>query len=781
MINQILYSLRILFKYRLYSGISLIGLGIAISSFWFITNFVKNSHQYDAFHQNHDRIYRLTMEVTAGGSTDHYATTGKPLGSLLTQNYSGISVFAKMNLYGNIVVQVNDELFKEEGFFNVNPGTLDVFTFDFLDGDKTTCFANPNSILLSRSLAEKYFNKVEVVDQEITIDEIPYNVKGVFEDWPENSHLDVSALFYSEVAAQNYEPQDWFDLEQYNYVLLDPANDQNDLNNKLAQLKAQYVTPILEGSDMDVKFNSQALNELYFEPGLIDDVPKGNLLYIHALAFAGLLVLLIAGLNYINLSLTQSTQRTKEILLKKILGISRKQLLLQSVIESWTMTLLVLMISAVLIFTFNNVYFEYTSYQAIDITRNWLLLLIILFIIFVFGLLGTSYSGVHLSFSSPLINKGGTSANTFKKVLLGFQFAITSVILIATLTMNKQVNFMKNKDLGFSKQQVLIVGLPDNEELKGKQIEFREQIKNFTTIKNASLIGGGALPGEENGKEIFQVIIDGHKAERVYNIYRIDENYCGLLDIKFASGRNFQTNRLSDKNDAVIINESLAKSLNWENPLDKIVWYGDQPRKVIGVVQNFHNKSLHNVIEPIVFIYDESYASNLLVKANTSDVGIIKSLWGEFFPNIPLTLTYFDQYIDAMYAKEDHLFKLLGFFSIVALALCCMGLFAIFSLHVLQKTKEMSIRKVLGANALNLLKSVTRSYVMITFLAICLAIPVAWLFMNNWLDEFSYKIQLDPIIFVLSASLILFVSFIALSYHVVKILNVNPVDSLKYE
>lgn len=781
MINQRNFSLRILFKYRLYSGISIIGLGIAISSFWFIANFVKNSHQYDAFHNNSNRIHRLTMEVTAGGSAEHYATTGKPLGDLLSKDYSGINAYAKMTPLGNTTVKVNTELFNEKGFFGVNPGTLDVFTFDFISGNEKTCFSSPNSVLLSRSLADKYFNSIDVVDKQIVIEENQYTIKGVFENWPENSHLDVNALLYSEGVASDYEPQDWFDLEHYNYVLLDPSINPKDLSNKLEQLTTKRLTPILDGSGIDVKFQFQPLTGLYFEPGLIDDVPKGNLMYVNALVFAGLLVLLISGLNYINLSLTQSTKRLKEISLKKILGMSKIQLLLQNGIETLVMSLLILLISGILIFTFDNLYFHYTGFHAIDITGDWLLLMIIFLITCIFGLLGTSYAGLFISFSNTLISKGGTSVNTFKKVLLGFQYGIASIIIIATITMDKQINFMKNKDLGFSKEQVLIVGLPDNEELKANLIQFKEQVKSFGTIKNVSLIGGGALPGEENGKDIFQVTIDGNKAEMVYNIYRIDENYCKLLGIRFAIGRNFQADRLTDKNDAVVINEALAKSLNWKNPIGKTVWYGEHPRKVIGVVQNFHNKSLHNVIEPIVFIYDENYSSNLLVKTQTSNVGTIRSLWADFFPDIPFQLTYFDQFIDSMYAKEDHLVKLSGFFSIVSLTLCCMGLFAIFSLHVLQKTKEMSIRKVLGAKTINLIKTATKSYATTTFLAIGIAIPVAWFFMNNWLNEFSYKIRMDAFIFIFAASLILLISCVTLIYHIIKALNANPVDSLKCE
>ena len=467
--------------------------------------------------------------------------------------------------------------------------------------------------------------------------------------------------------------------------------------------------------------------------------------------------------------------------MKKILGISRKQLFLQSGAESLVMTVLVMMISSMVILLTNQLYLTYTSFQPFSLSENWLLLLSLFLLTFVLGLLGNTYSGAYLTLSSKLIQKEGKSVAIFKKVLLGLQFAIASVILIVTLTMDKQINFMKNKDLGFSKEQILIVNLPGNEELMDKRIQFREKIKGFASIEKASLIGSGALPGEENGKELFGVTIDGNQSERVYNIYRIDENYSELLDIKLTSGRNFQTDRLSDQTNSVIINEELAKSLNWQNPLGKKIWCYDEEREVIGVVKNFHNKSLHNLIEPIVFMFDMNYSTNLLVKTSSSEVGMIKTAWADFFPNVPYSHTYFDQFIGSMYTKEDQLVRLLGFFSLVSLALCCMGLFALFSLHILQSTKELSIRKILGANAMNLLRIVSSSYVVVALLAIGLAIPIAWLFLNNWLDGFSYRIPINPIIFIRSIGLILLASCLAISYHIVKALKTNPADSLKHD
>ncbi len=779
--NGFRIGLRILFKYRLYTGISLVGLAIAITSVWFIANYVTNSYRYDAYQDNADRIHRLSMQVTAGGNTDHYATSGKPLGSVLAENYSGIDNYARLTFQGNTVVRVNDELFKENGFFKTNSEALEVFTFDFISGNTNTPVLDPNSILLSRSLAEKYFGGTEVVNKPITIGDHAYTIQGVYEDWPKNSHVNPKALLHSEGLAADYELQEWFNLEHYTYVVLDGSIDPKDLEGQLAQMTTEHLKPGLEGSGVDIQFMAQPLKGLYFAPALIDDVPKGNSKYVYALLFAGLLVLLIAGLNSINLSLTQSTQRTKEIQLKKMLGISRGQLVFQSAMESGIMTVLVLLVAAILVLAFTNTYFQYSGFQALDVTNQWLLLLVIPLITFGFGLLGTSYSGVYLSFSGNLVNTKKTSVNTFKKVLLGFQFAIASIILIATLTMNKQIHFMKNKDLGFSKEQVMIVDLPGNEELKDKHIQFRERVKSFPTIQSASLIGGGALPGEENGKEIFQVTVEGEEVEKVFNFYRVDENFSELLELQLALARNFEANRPSDKEDAVLINQALAQSLQWENPLDQTIYYYGKPRKVIGVVQNFHNQSLHNAIEPIVFLYDEAYATKLLVKTAMGNVGLVETAWADFFPNTPFALSHFDQFIDAQYIQEDDLAKLLGFFSLVSLGLCCMGLFAIFSLHLLQKTKELSIRKVLGANAWHLVRTTTRSYVGVAVLALGVAIPVAGYLMENWLSGFSYRISLDALVFIGAAILILGMSGVTLLYHILKSVRVNPVTALQSE
>jgi putative ABC transport system permease protein len=778
--NSLQVSLRILFKYRLYTGISVVGLSVAISSFWFIANYVDNAYGFDSFQQNANRIYRLTMNVTTSGSADEYATTGMPLGDIISKDYPGLSAYARLAAHNKVKISLTDRSFNEKSVFGANTDALEVFTFDFITGNKPSALSRTNSVILSRSLAEKYFNSVDIINQSITIDEKHYLVKGVFEDWPQNSHLDVKALFLEENLASGYQIQDWFNLDYYNYVLLDPLATQDDLNKMLAQLVGEYLTPELEASGIGVKFDSQLLNDLHFAPALIDDVPKGNVMYVKALALAGFLVLLISGLNFINLTLTQSIKRHREISIKKIFGISRRQLLQQNILESLVMTFLVLIFSVVLVIIFDDLYFNYTGLHGVELGGKWFLIMSLVLLTFLFPLLGTSYNGLYLSFSSNLIGRSKASIGILKKLLLMFQFIVATIIIIATLVMAEQIDFMKGKNLGFSKEGILIVDLPEKEELKTKMIQFRETVLGLSTVQNASLIGGGSLPGQENGKEIFEGEVGGKRTERVFNFYRVDDNYLDLLNIKLKSGRNFQAARASDKTDAVIINEVLAKSMNWQEPIGATLWY-DKPRTVIGVVSNFHNKSLHDLIEPVVLIYDENYSSSLLVKTSSANIETIKSVWTSFFPDTPFEVSYFDQFIEGKYAGEDNLVNLLGFFSIVSLVICCTGLFAIFSLHVLQKTREMSIRKVLGANFLNLIKATTRNYMLIALLAISIATPISWFLMNTWLMEFSYKVKMEPLAVIFSASLILLISALTIMYHVIKAITVNLVDTLKCE
>ena len=440
---------------------------------------------------------------------------------------------------------MNEEVFRETGLFRANPSLPSVFTFDFLSGDEQS-LADPNSIILSKSLAEKYFDGADVMGKQLLINDHSFTVTGVFRDWPKHSHLEINALVSLKETAE-YEAQSWFNLEQYTYIKVAGTMGESELAEKLDHLVAEQLSPLIEGSGLSVRFRAQPLRNVYFSPGLVDDVNKGSIIYIHLLGIAGLLVLLVSGLNYINLTLTRSTLRSKEILLKKIFGISPRQLFMQSAMESFVTTLFVTLLTTILIIAGENLYASYTGFSSLVLIDKWPFILVIISLVFVFGLVGSSYSGMYLSFSSPSIAKEGRRIRLFKKLLLGFQYAITAVILILTFAMGRQLDFIKNKDLGFAREGIVILHVPEEEATSSALPQFREHLRSIAWIKHASLVGGGALPGEENGKDLFEVTIDGNKTEKVFNIYRVDEHYFDLLEIELASGRKFSADQLSDR------------------------------------------------------------------------------------------------------------------------------------------------------------------------------------------------------------------------------------------
>ncbi len=779
MMHAILFTFRLLYKNRGYQIVGILGLAIGIASCWFIANYVQHHYTYDKFHSYANRIYRINMAFTAGETTDHFAPTGTPVGEFLAKKYASIESYAKLKFGEDPIVEIKGEKLKAHHFFFANSGIFDVFSFVFIRGDKSSALVDPNTVLITKSMALKYFGHVDVIGEEMIVDDNLLKVTGVFEDWPSNSHLKINALMAESRDHQNYDIQSWFDLEQYNYVLVNPKLSSADLEDLLSQLVLDEIAPELEGLGVSVKFYAERLDQVFFQPGLIDDVRKGNIAYVNTLAIAGLMVLFIAGLNFINLGLSQATRRRKEIGLRRILGISRWQLFRQRSMESFIIMVLVLVAAVILTLVLSPYFYQMAGIE-MNI-NNWPMFGFLSLFIFFSSFFGSGNTSVAVFFSRQPLNTDRKSVTLFRKLLVGIQLAISSIILMATFIVQKQIDYINTKDLGFSSGQVMIINLPEQEEFKNNAQLFKSTLQDYESVAAVSLINGGALPGEENGKELFEVMVNGSKEERVYNIYGVDENYFDLLSIDFALGRSFEDSIITDKTEAVIINQVLARTMQWEQPLGQTIWVHGKRCKVIGVTQNFHNKSLHNVIEPIVFIYDQEYTSNLLLKTTIDQENLVKTLWSQFYTDLPFEWHFFQDQIANMYTSEKQLRKLLTNFAIISIILSCMGVIAIFSIHLQQKTKEMSIRKVFGANGLQLLRAMTKNYFTLTLISVGLAGVVVWLIKREWLNSFIYKVEINPIAIGLLGLFVMLFMVFALTYHLLKLMQINPIDTLKQE
>ncbi len=779
MIYSIVFTFRLLFKYRAYSFVAIVGLALALATSWYIANYVHYFYKYDAFHEKAERIYRITMSFETGESTDHFAPTGTPVGEFLSNQFANIENFARLKFTDAPIAKIEDQQFKIHDCFVANQGIFDVFSFKFLSGNKATALDQPNSIILSGSLAKSYFGEDDALGRQLVINNLSYDVTGIFEDWPGNTHINVNALLSESNVKPDYDIQSWADLEQFNYVLVSEGVTKIDLQTNLAQLVEEHITPQLEGMGISIKYDAEPLKQVFFLPGLTDDIVKGNKHYVHALVIAGILIFVIATLNFLNLNLMQSARRAKEIALRKALGLTSRGLIQLKSLESVLITVLVIIVGIVLTF---SVYPFYRSLVGIEIAVNWwniFLFGLLITVIFLIGLAGAGSGPGFSLFSVTGFSKNNSSNKFFRMFLIGFQLLISMLIVMATLVVSQQVNFIKRKDLGYTSDQVMIINLPGDEALKSKADILKFEMLKYKGIKNVSIVGGGALPGEENGKEIFEIKVNGSKEERVYNIYRVDTDYFKLLDIKIANGRAFSVENATDTSEAIMINQVLATSLGWENPIGKTIWAWGKPRKVIGVVQNFHNKSLHNVIEPIVFVYDESYPSNILVKASTDQIDLVKTSWSKVYGENPMEIVFFKNQLSHLYEKENQLLSLLKYFSILSILLSCMGAIAVFALHIQQKTKEMSIRKVFGAGGLQIFNAITKRYLSITICAILLANISLWFLQQLWFSNFEYKVEINLLTLGFQGLLVLVVLFIAISYHLMRIMLVNPARTLR--
>ncbi|MEL6539062.1 MAG: ABC transporter permease, partial [Bacteroidota bacterium] len=452
MYTSLKHAFRILFRYRLYTLFAWLGLSIAVSSVWFIAQYVQQTQSFDAFHPEPEVIYRVTMEVAAGSETEHYATTGLPLGEQLQAQYPGVMAYARLTFRPG-VIRHQDATFQESGVYTANSETFQVFGFDWLEGSTPSPLAAPNSLVLTESLAQKYFPTTQAVGQTLMVDDEEYTVAGVFRDWPGTSHLEVQALLAAPAMA--YDAQSWFDLESYTYLRLNPSSTHTQLNEQLQLLQERELVPIMEGSGLQAELYAQPLPEVYFSSGLTYDVPKGNRAYVYALTGAGWLIFLVAALNFVNLNLTRSTQRTKEILVKKTLGMSPRQLWWQSGYESLGVTLLVVILAGVLVLLLRPYYESFTGLPMAPFQSMASLAALLVVSLLGLGLLGSGYSGTYLSFQRPTLSHISTQRPLLKHLLLGFQYTLAVILLVITLGMGRQLDYMRQKDMGFAQEHLL--------------------------------------------------------------------------------------------------------------------------------------------------------------------------------------------------------------------------------------------------------------------------------------------------------------------------------------
>jgi putative ABC transport system permease protein len=801
--NYIIIAFRNLLRNRVNTLINLTGLSLGISCCLLITLFVQDELTYDQYHEQKEVIYRVSNIMRMGTNQDHYALTSMAVGPGLTEAYPEIDTFVRFRYSSNRVsVKYQEKLFNERLIYMVDPNVFDVFSYQLLKGNRQTALAKPGVIVLTASLAEKYFGNEEPMGKVIELNNNNYEVTGVMEDLPSNSDLPINALIsmldMPEQAQQTF-MWDWGRLGFYTFLKMKNPVNPDDFKEKLEKFSQERVIPFWKENSIDgeMHYELTPLQELHFRTDMSYDTPKGDKSYLYIFSMVAIFILLIACINYINLSVAQSTRRSTEVGIRKTSGAERSHLIIQFMGESLILSIAALALSIIIVEVslpvFNHLAEKSFSFENLFHPE---ILLTMLGIVTVVGVLAGSYPALYLSSFNPVdVLKGNlklSGKNWLRKSLVVVQFTISVVMIIATLIVYEQMNYLKNRDLGFNKDQVMVVEVPRDTALFRKFTQVKHELLSNPGVKDVATTGR-SVPGENTGSLLFRTEqANGELKENHYNVISVDEKFMEVMDIDLVDGRNFERSRQTDPQQAFMVNRAFVKAMGWENPIGKRMQWGLMPNNqaandghVVGVFEDYHYASLHNQIDPLVWLYNPNAPGRLLIDLKGGDisnsVSFVEEKWKSFDPGHPMEYFFLDAFFDSQYQQEEKMMQIFGYFSILTILIACMGLFGVASFVTQQRTKEVGIRKTLGADTGQIVYLLSRDFAVLVLISILIAAPLSWLGMTIWLEGFAYPTQMPVYAFGLAGLASLAIALLTTGYHAIKAARSNPVHALRHE
>lgn len=794
--NLVLVALRNLKRDKWYSLLNILGLAIGISFSLLLIFYIIDELSYDRYNEKADRIYRVNAYVKEPDKdTMRWAITPFPMGEALSKDYPEVEEAVRFVGAGggnDIMYKNGDQRLYENKVFFVDSNIFKVFTHKFIEGNPKTALVAPNSMVLTQSVAEKFFgrNKTYVGKTLENINGDVYKVTAVIKDVPKNSHLLFNILISRSSLPADF-ASNWGGFGFYTYVLLKPNTNAASFEKKLLPVYDKYLASIFAQFNIKMRFGIIPVTAIHLHADTANEPEElGSMSYIYIFAAVAFFMLVIACINYMNLTTARSARRAKEIGIRKVAGSTQKQLVAQFLVESIVTACFALLLSigiiALLLPAFNSISGKYISFFTLLQPKT---LLITLGVAAFTGLAGGSYPAFYLSKFNPVnILKGSLSKAsgnvTLRRVLVVVQFSIAMIMLICTWVVYGQLKYLRNKDLGFNKEQVMNLRI-NGPNMSSKITAFKNEMRNIPQVLSVST--AQAVPGQNINLQLFSVQSKNGFVEQGVNNYAIDENYINTLGMKMAKGRNFTG--LSDTLRSIIVNEKMTQQFGWgDNAIGKRVKFpGDTSGnylEVIGVVKDFNQQSLYNPIAPLILFY-QPVSNGVQLKLNTQNitpaVKSIENTWKKIFPDIVFQYTFLDQDFDSQYAADQKRGKIFTAFSILTIAITCLGLLGLIAFTTQQRQKELSIRKIMGAGVVEIVPLVTRNFIALVGISCLIAFPIAYLFMDKWLKIFPYNTGLSATPFLLSALTVLVITMLTVSFHAVKAATANPVKALRSE
>jgi len=795
--NYLKIALRNIKKHKGYSFINIASLAVGLSCCILILLYIRYEFSYDKYHNDAQYIYRVVREHQGRSVWDN--SSEHPLAASLKENFPEVVKATRVKKNDEVgVVEYNSKRFNEEGIYFVDKDFLEIFTFPLVSGDIHTALNEPFSVLITQEMAEKYFGNEEPVSKTLRIKEwyreikYDYKIKGVLKNIPENSHFIFDFLVsYNTLYTLKREGRDsvetWSYYEPKTYIKLESHAKPIDLEGKFPAFLRKYKGE----KSASERLRLQPLIDIHLGGNLRYELEtNSNMRYLYLFSAIAFFIMLIACLNYINLSVARSAKRAIEVGMRKVVGANKVQLVRQFLGESMVFSILALIISFLLVgFVLPAFGYLIERNLTLSLFQDLDMLLVFLGIAVFIGLLSGSYPAFFISSFHPIqiikgtLRIGSKSSAVFRNSLVVVQFVVSIVLIVCTFVIHNQLSFIRNRNLGFDKEQMVTVYTMDRN-LKGNPESLKREL-----LKNPEILGVSAsldLPTTIRRTSTIEWEEQGERRKLGLNYTFVDYDFFNVYDIELAKGRKFSEDFSMDKEQAVVINETAARNLGWENPVGRRFQTQGREWTVIGVIKDFHFQSLHWEIAPLVFLFYEGrgidYFSIKFSPFNIpSTLGFIKEKWIRFSPEFPFQYAFLNERVDKIYKAEQKLGKSFDIFTLVALSIACLGLIGLASFISEQKRKEIGIRKVLGADFQSIIVLLARDFVKCIAVAAVIAWPIGYFVMERWLQNFVYRTSIGIEIFILSGLLAFVIALTTVSYQSIKDALANPVDSLRYE
>ena len=796
--NFIKTAFRTLLKNKGFTVINILGLALGLATCLLIVFYVVDELSYDRYNTKADRIYRVNMDMKYGGNVASFAITPPPLAATLANNFPEVEKTARLIHDTGVRIKKGNEYIQEEKVVYADSELFNVFTFPMIEGDPKTALSEPNTAVITETTAKRYFNNTQAVGKTLTVmGNINYKITGVIKDIPNQSHFKFD-FFLSLAARADAKSNEWNNFSYTTYILFKPGADPKKLEAKLPgilkkNMGANYDR--LEKSGNYFHLNIMPLTDIHLLSNRQYELgANSSVTYVYIFSAIALFVLLIACINFMNMSTARSANRAREVGVRKVLGSSRSSLIAQFLSESILVTIAAAIIAVLAAWALLPL-FNQISGKELSITLQTLLWLFpsLLVIILVVGVAAGSYPAFYLSAFQPIsVLKGKVSAGfkggNLRNFLVVFQFAISIFLIIGTLVIYNQLNYIQKKDLGFNRNQVMVI---KNVDVVANAKTFKQEVKQLAGVENASLSGFLPTGVVRAPDAVFRIKSPDPKNALFTEVWPIDEDYLNTMGMGIATGRNF-SKQLSTDSTAIILNQTAARMLGFaNNPIDQKVYRPsvnpNEPLKefhVIGVVKDFNFSSLRDNITPVVMLLADDKGA-LSIKVNAKNIkpfiAQVEHKWNALSPNQHFEYSFMDEDFNHAYRTEQRTGTLFLSFTTLAVLIACLGLFSLAAYAAEQRNKEIGIRKVLGASISSIVTMLSKDFIKLVGISFIIAAPLAWLTMQQWLQGFAYRQSFQWWILALAGAGAVIIAFITISAQSFKAAMANPAESLKSE